>query len=269
MTTAQARQAARGPAAPQAATADGGPYTVRENHPSCPAGSPHATVHSGTGQVAGCHRTKDQAQDLALTLNFTDAAPVTPGAVMDVGAAAGTFREDLHPRKLHGPGGGRFVPKGQGGGGSRRPLGPPRPFTAPHPAPSPGRGGITAPPPAGQLISPASARAFAAGIAKDEADLQAAAAEKRISEEVHLQLKDAIAEIERTHAQLAESERQEAKTEEHRKTVRKLIHHMFALAAVVLVGWLNFKMGVPDVLAGVTTIAPLAVQEAADFAKRV
>lgn len=263
MTPAQARQAARGPATPMAAAGRAaGPYTVAENHPACPAGKPHATVHAGTGDVAGCHRTAKQAQDLALTLNFPDATPVTPGAVMVAGAAEGKFRGDLHPRRPDG----KFAPKGQGG--SRRPRAPgqvPRqPATAPvrrmgegRPAGPPGTGAVTAQP------------AMAAAIAKDRSTLDAAAVERRITAQVHAQMNDAIAGIERTHAQLAQAERAEQKTEEHHKIVRRLFHHLFALAGVVLVGFINHKLGTPDVLSGLTEASPLFIQEGLDFIKRV
>jgi hypothetical protein len=99
MTTAQAKQAARGDA-PQAAAkpAKTGPITVRENHPQCPPGNPHGTVDSRTGEVVMCHRTKAQAQDLALTLNYSDAdMSGAPGGVQ-VGAG-------FDPSEARGPAG--------------------------------------------------------------------------------------------------------------------------------------------------------------------
>ncbi len=78
---ARADAASGKPPAPRA-------YQVKEHHHNCPADRPFATV-GPDGNAIKCHKTAAQAQDLALTMNFPDATPVTPGAAMQIGAAKG------------------------------------------------------------------------------------------------------------------------------------------------------------------------------------
>lgn len=54
------------------------PFTVKENHPSCPATHPHGTVDKD-GTLVLCHKRKAEAQDLALQLSFPDVTEA-PGA---------------------------------------------------------------------------------------------------------------------------------------------------------------------------------------------
>jgi hypothetical protein len=259
-----------------AASQPAGPVTVRENHPECPAHAPHGTVDSRTGELVMCHRTKDQAQDLALTLNFPDATPVTPGAVMQVGAAKGGFREDLHPRRGRGKGGGEFAPKGQGGGqpASQRTLQRRRQAEVRrHPGSPPARPGQPPPGAAGMMAAP-QAQLAAADLSRLISD-QVAQATDRLSREQHEQLREVRAELERSQAELAELHKTEAKTEEAAKekgkTVRKLIHHVLALAAVAVLTFIGVKTGNLEnpMFAGLAATGPLFLQEALDAVKRV
>lgn len=52
------------------------PYTIQENHPQCPAGQPFAVVTQGSGELHGCHPSREAAmgQMAALYANVPDAA---------------------------------------------------------------------------------------------------------------------------------------------------------------------------------------------------
>lgn len=274
MTADQARQAAGGPG-PHAAAKPGGPYIVRENHPACPAHSPHGVVHSGTGELAGCRPGKAQAQTLALTLNFPDATPVTPGAVMQVGAAgpdvAGRdYVRDEHGRFAHTPGG---APR-------TRPRAPGQAPRQPATAPGPRRMGNTRPvPPPGTDAQGNAATAVAGSMAA--ADLsrliseQVAAATSQLTTEQHQRLAEVKSELERSQAELNKFHKteltEERKAEEKRKTIRKLIHHVLALAAVAALTFIGVKTGTVDnpMIAGLAATGPLFIQEALDAIKRV
>lgn len=273
MTTAQARQAARGPDTQAAAKLPAGPYTAQENHPACPAGTPHGTVHSATGEVIRCHRTPAAAQDLALTLNFPDATPATPGATMVTSAAKGQFRNDLHPRRPDG----KFAPKGQGGPARPRTPGqvPRQPATAParrmgetRPVPPPGPGSPGASPPA---ADPSLATADLSKLIRE----QVTAAAAQLTADQHEQLREVQAQLERSQAQLAELHKQESESEEaakeKRKTVRKLIHHVVALFTVAALTFIGVKTGSLEnpMFAGLAATGPLFIQEGLDALKRV
>lgn len=276
MTTAQARQAVRGPAT-TASAPPRGPFTVRENHPACPTGTPHATVHHGTGTVAMCHRTKAGAQDLALTLNFPDATPVTPGATIEIGAAgAGKFREDLHPRRGKGHGGGEFAPGGGGGGSGHRPSQRTsqrrRQAEVRRPARTPA--GPAQHAPAGEGITAPQAQLAAADLSRLISD-QVAVATSRLSREQHEAMREVKAELERSQAQLAALHMAEIHTEEQaherHKSLRKLIHHIIALAAVAVLTFIGVRTGLVDnpMVAGLAATGPLFLQEALDAIKKV
>ena len=83
-------------------------HAVVEHHPGCPPDRPHGITGTG-GRLLACHATKQEAQDLALHLDVSDAtaAPgwdtadsptVSPAAaMMDIGAtriAAALFRAE-------------------------------------------------------------------------------------------------------------------------------------------------------------------------------
>lgn len=68
-----------------------GPFGVQENHPDCPAGAPHATMHKGTGEVTQCHATPKGAQDMAAQMNIPDAAG-PDGGPASIPASAGLGR---------------------------------------------------------------------------------------------------------------------------------------------------------------------------------
>ncbi len=66
---------------------------VRENHPDCPADKPFGVT--GPDGTLHCHATRQEAQDLALTLNYPDAdQSAAPGGVQ-VGAAAALLTRGL------------------------------------------------------------------------------------------------------------------------------------------------------------------------------
>jgi hypothetical protein len=58
-------------------------YGVQSNHPDCPDDMPHATVNNKTGEVLKCHGVKQEAQDLALTLNIPDVGVIPASAAAD------------------------------------------------------------------------------------------------------------------------------------------------------------------------------------------
>jgi hypothetical protein len=62
------------------------PFAAREDHPDCPEEAPHGTTDR-EGTLVMCHKSKEEAQDLALQLSFPDVT--TAGQTVEVGAAAG------------------------------------------------------------------------------------------------------------------------------------------------------------------------------------
>lgn len=193
---------------------------------------------------------------------------------MQVGAAG----PDVAARDYVRDGRGRFAPV-PGGGHRPRPRAPGQAPRQPATAPTPRRMGEGRPgPPPGAKGSPAAVAMAGSVSAADIArliDQQVASVSDRLTQDQHRQLQQVKAELERSQAELErfhkETLTEERKAEEKGKTVRKLIHHVLALAAVAVLTFIGVKTGTVDnpMIAGLAATGPLFIQEALDAVKRV